>query len=121
MQVKEARAASEKAQKLQENVANRKRNRQLETGGLVITRALYGNEIVLNNLKSSSEISFESTSDVIDVTIPLNFLVNDSGELKVCFLFMVQVLTIILLIVRSNKFLFLPTYPYEFKFAVNMG
>ncbi|KAL9285089.1 hypothetical protein ACSQ67_024528 [Phaseolus vulgaris] len=82
LKVKEARAASEKAQKLQENVANRKRNRQLETGGLVITRALYGNEIVLNNLKSSSEISFESTSDVIDVTIPLNFLVNDSGELK---------------------------------------
>ncbi|KAK7367786.1 hypothetical protein VNO80_09804 [Phaseolus coccineus] len=81
-QVKEARAASEKAQKLQENVANRKRNRQLETGGLVITRALYGNQIVLNNLKSSSETSFESTSDVIDVTIPLNFLVSDSGQLK---------------------------------------
>lgn len=93
MQVKEARAAAEKAQKLQQNVANRKRNKQLETGGLVITRALYGNQIVLSNLKSSSETSFESTSDVIDVTIPLNFLVNDSGQLKVRFLFLVQVLT----------------------------
>jgi len=93
MQVKEARAAAEKAQKLQQNVANRKRSKQLETGGLVITRALYGNQIVLSNLRSSSETSFESTSDVIDVTIPLNFLVNDSGQLKVCFLFLVQVLT----------------------------
>jgi len=86
MQVKEAMAAAEKAQKLQQNVANRKRNKQLETGGLVIMRALYGNQIVLNNLKSSSG-SFESTSDVIDVTIPLNFLVNDSGQLKVMFPF----------------------------------
>nr|XP_029148922.1 chaperone protein dnaJ 13 isoform X2 [Arachis hypogaea]XP_029154187.1 chaperone protein dnaJ 13 isoform X2 [Arachis hypogaea] len=81
-QVKEARAAAEKAQKLQENVANRKRNKQLETGGLVIMRALYGNERVLCNLNSSSETSLESTSEVIDVTIPLNFLVNDSGQLK---------------------------------------
>lgn len=80
--VKEARAAAEKAQKLQQNVANRKRNRQLETGGLVIMRALYGNQIILSNLKSSSGTSFESTSEVIDVTIPLNFLVNDSGQLK---------------------------------------
>ncbi|KAK7309053.1 hypothetical protein RJT34_05478 [Clitoria ternatea] len=81
-QVKEARAAAEKAQKLQQNVANRKRNKQLETGGLVIMRALYGNQVILNNLNSSSETSFESTSEVIDVTIPLNFLVNDSGQLK---------------------------------------
>ena len=86
MQVKEARAAAEKAQKLQQTVANRKRNKQLETGGLVIMRALYGNQRIVNNLKSSSETSFESTSEVIDVTIPLNFLVNDSGQLKVCLL-----------------------------------
>ncbi|KAH1267423.1 Chaperone protein dnaJ 13 [Glycine max] len=81
-QVKEARATAEKAQNLQQNVANRKRNKQLETGGLVIMRALYGNQRILNNLKSSSETSFELTSEVIDVTIPLNFLVNDSGQLK---------------------------------------
>lgn len=87
MQVQEARAAAEKAQKLQQNVATRKRNRQLETGGLVIMRALYGNQKILNNLISSSETSFESTSEVIDVTIPLNFLVNDSGQLRVCLFF----------------------------------
>lgn len=83
MQVNEARAAAEKAQRLQQNVANRKRTRQLETGGLVVMRALYGNETILKSLYSSSETSFESTSGVIDVTTPLNFLVNDSGQLKV--------------------------------------
>ncbi|CAL0331697.1 unnamed protein product [Lupinus luteus] len=81
-QIQEARAASEKAQKLLQNVATRKRNKQLETGGLVIMRALYGNQRIVNNLNSSSETSFESTSEVIDVTTPLNFLVNDSGQLK---------------------------------------
>ncbi|KAK7307787.1 hypothetical protein VNO77_41155 [Canavalia gladiata] len=81
-QIQEARAAAENAQKLQQNVAHRKRNRQLETSGLIILRALYGNEIILSNLNSSSETNFESTSEIIDVTIPLNFLVNDSGQLK---------------------------------------
>ncbi|KAK7252678.1 hypothetical protein RIF29_36796 [Crotalaria pallida] len=81
-QVREARAAAEKAQKLQQNVATRKRNKQLETGGLVIMKALYGNQRILSNLNSSSETSLESTSEVVDVTIPLNFLVNDSGQLK---------------------------------------
>lgn len=81
-QVQEARAAAEKAQKLQQNVANRKRNKQLETGGLVVMKALYGSDTVLNNLYSSNGTSFESTSGVIDVTTPLNFLVNDSGQLK---------------------------------------
>ncbi|XP_027360495.1 chaperone protein dnaJ 13 [Abrus precatorius] len=81
-QVQEARAAAEKAQKLQQNVAQRKKNRQLETGGLVIMKALYGNQKILGNLKSSSETNLESTSEVIDVTIPLNFLVSDSGRLK---------------------------------------
>ncbi|WJX55039.1 Chaperone protein dnaJ 13 [Trifolium repens] len=81
-QVQEGRAAAEKAQKLQQNVANRKRNRQLETNGLVIMKALYGSDTILNNLNSSSDTSFESTSGVIDVTTPLNFLVNDSGQLK---------------------------------------
>ncbi|CAI8589150.1 unnamed protein product [Vicia faba] len=81
-QVQEGRAAAEKAQKLQQNVANRKRNKQLEMEGLVIMKALYGSDTILNNLYSSNETSFESTSGVIDVTTPLNFLVNDSGQLK---------------------------------------
>lgn len=54
--------------------------------GLVILKALYGSDTILNNLYSSNETSFESTSGVIDVTTPLNFLVNDSGQLKVWFL-----------------------------------
>lgn len=86
MQVQEGRAAAEKAQKLQQNVANRKRNKQLEMDGLVIMKALYGSDTILNNLYMSNEASFESTSGVIDVTTPLNFLVNDSSQLKVWFL-----------------------------------
>ncbi|KAL9670017.1 hypothetical protein QQ045_007567 [Rhodiola kirilowii] len=39
-QVKEARIAAERAQQLLENVANRKRKKQSETGGIVITNGL---------------------------------------------------------------------------------
>ncbi|XP_028785730.1 chaperone protein dnaJ 13, partial [Neltuma alba] len=81
-QVQEGRAAAEKAQQLQQTVANRKKSKQLETGGLVITRALYGNHVILSKINASSASSRESASEVIDVTIPLNFLVSDSGQLK---------------------------------------
>lgn len=94
MQVQEARTAAEKAQQLQQTVANRKRNKQLEIGGLVITRALYGNHVVLNRINTSSGTSNESTSEVIDVTIPLNFLVSDSGQLKVCSIFFVPLIVL---------------------------
>ncbi|XP_040986142.1 chaperone protein dnaJ 13 [Juglans microcarpa x Juglans regia] len=80
--VLEARAAAEKAQQLLQNVANRKRNRQLETNGLVITRASYGNLTALGRKDESSATHDELTSQVLDVTLPLNFLVNDSGQLK---------------------------------------
>ncbi|KAM4085666.1 hypothetical protein ACJW30_10G044200 [Castanea mollissima] len=80
--VQEARAAAEKAQKLLQNVANRKRNRQLETNGLIITRALYGNRTVLSRNDESRETQHELTSQVLDVTLPLNFLVSESGQLK---------------------------------------
>jgi DnaJ family protein C protein 11 len=89
LQVHEARAAAEKAQQLLQNVANRKRTRQLETNGLVITRALYGNRTTLSRKNESSETHNELTSQVMDVTLPLNFLVDDSGQLKV---FSLQVL-----------------------------
>ncbi|XP_030538197.1 chaperone protein dnaJ 13 [Rhodamnia argentea] len=79
-QVQEAMAAAQRAQKLLENVANRKRNKQMEVGGLVITEAKYGN---LKNVKRSDQSGVtESASQVIDVTLPLNFLVTDSGQLK---------------------------------------
>ncbi|KAL5750919.1 hypothetical protein ACOSP7_025522 [Xanthoceras sorbifolium] len=74
-QVREAKAAAEKAQQLLQNVANRKRNRQMETSGLVITKAIYGASKVLTK-------GDESCSQVVDVTLPLNFLVNGSGQLK---------------------------------------
>lgn len=54
----------------------------MEIGGLVITEAKYGN---LKNVKRSDQSGgvSESASQVIDVTLPLNFLVTDSGQLKV--------------------------------------
>ncbi|KAH8514103.1 hypothetical protein H0E87_007093 [Populus deltoides] len=81
-QVREARIAAEKAQQLLQTVANRKRSRQLETNGLVITKAVYGNSKALKKADKSREVNNESASEVIDVTIPLNFLINDSGQLQ---------------------------------------
>ncbi|XP_050230138.1 chaperone protein dnaJ 13 [Mercurialis annua] len=82
VEVKEARLRAEKAQQLLQNVGNRKRNRQAERNGLVIDKALYGSLKALKKRKESTEENGELASEVIDVTIPLNFLVNDSGQLK---------------------------------------
>lgn len=65
-------------------MANRKTNKQLETGGLVVTKAVYGNRKALSNHRKSGEMKEDVASQVIDVTTPLNFLVQDSGQLKVC-------------------------------------
>ncbi|KAF9689881.1 hypothetical protein SADUNF_Sadunf01G0138500 [Salix dunnii] len=81
-QVREARATAEKAQQLLQIVANRKRSRHLETNELVITKAVYGSSKALKKAHESREGNKESASEVIDVTIPLNFLINDSGQLK---------------------------------------
>lgn len=81
-QVGEARAAAQKAQKLLQNVANRKRNKREETGGLVITKGVYGNPKVIQKMIESGEENDEFASQILDVTIPLNFVVNDSGILK---------------------------------------
>uniref|UniRef100_A0A6N2K5J4 J domain-containing protein n=1 Tax=Salix viminalis TaxID=40686 RepID=A0A6N2K5J4_SALVM len=81
-QVREARAMAEKAQQLLQIVANRKRSRHLETNELVITKAVYGSSKALKKADESREENKESASDIIDVTIPLNFLINDSGQLK---------------------------------------
>ncbi|XP_010542206.1 PREDICTED: chaperone protein dnaJ 13 [Tarenaya hassleriana] len=77
-QVREARAAAEKAQQLLQNVANRKRARQMEMDGLVVTKALYGEGKAIDIRGGNDELA----SRVIDVTVPLNFLVSDSGQLK---------------------------------------
>ncbi|KAH9721293.1 J domain-containing protein [Citrus sinensis] len=81
-QVRETKAAAQKAQQLLQNVANRKRNKQLEIGGLIITKAVYGARKALTKLGETGESSDELASQVLDVTLPLNFLVNDSGRLK---------------------------------------
>ncbi|OIS99545.1 PREDICTED: chaperone protein dnaJ 13 [Nicotiana attenuata] len=81
-QVREARAAAKKAQQLLQNVASRKRSRQLETGGLVVTKALYGSRKALKNRSQTEEVKDEVASQIIDVTLPLNFLVSESGQLK---------------------------------------
>ncbi|XP_010264286.1 PREDICTED: chaperone protein dnaJ 13 [Nelumbo nucifera] len=81
-QVQQARAAAEKAQKLLQNVANRKRNKQQETGGLVITKAIYGNCKAFKKKNESRDTDDPLVSQVLDVTLPMNFLVNDSGQLK---------------------------------------
>lgn len=88
MQVRESRAAAEKAQKLLQNVSNRKRTRQAEAGGLVITKALYGSSKAFKRM-GEIRVADDLASEVLDVTIPLNFLVNDLGQLKVslCVLF----------------------------------
>ncbi|XP_016495934.1 chaperone protein dnaJ 13 isoform X1 [Nicotiana tabacum] len=81
-QFREARAAAKKAQQLLQNVASRKRSRQLETGGLVVTKALYGSRKALKNRSQTEEVKDEVASQSIDVTLPLNFLVSESGQLK---------------------------------------
>lgn len=82
VEVREAREAAEKAQKLLQNVSNRKKNKQLDSGGLVITRAVYGNQKAIKRFAEERNSDDEVTSQVIDVTVPLNFLVTDSGQLK---------------------------------------
>ena len=83
MQVQEAKAAAEKAQQLLKNVAIRKQNKQSEANGLVIVEAVYGNPKAVKNSNNPEENNNELASQMMDVTLPLNFLVNDAGQLKV--------------------------------------
>ncbi|CAN1333537.1 Chaperone protein dnaJ 13 [Linum perenne] len=83
VQVKEARIAAEKSQKLLRIVAERKKTKQIEANGLIIDRALYGSrEVVSIRQEDGSIPNGDTASELIDVTVPLNFLVNDSGQLK---------------------------------------
>ncbi|GJN19835.1 hypothetical protein PR202_gb07146 [Eleusine coracana subsp. coracana] len=81
-QLTEARKAAKKAQKLLEPVSNRKKNGQMENDGLVITRAMYGNRKKIRESSDVNEINDDVASQVLDVTIPLNFLVTEAGQLK---------------------------------------
>ncbi|PWA87522.1 DNAJ heat shock N-terminal domain-containing protein [Artemisia annua] len=81
-QVQEAKAAAEKAQQLLKNVAIRKQNKQSESNGLVIVEAVYGNPKAVKNSNNPEENNNELASQMMDVTLPLNFLVSDAGQLK---------------------------------------
>uniref|UniRef100_A0ACD5TN96 Uncharacterized protein n=1 Tax=Avena sativa TaxID=4498 RepID=A0ACD5TN96_AVESA len=81
-QLTEARQAAKKAQRLLEPVSNRKKNKQLENDGLVITKALYGDRKKIKESSELSDIDDNVASQVLDVTIPLNFLVTEAGQLK---------------------------------------
>jgi DnaJ family protein C protein 11 len=81
-QLTEARQAAKKAQRLLEPVSNRKKNKQLENDGLVIMKALYGDRKKIKESSELSDIDDNVASQVLDVTIPLNFLVTEAGQLK---------------------------------------
>lgn len=81
-QLTEARQAAKKAQRLLEPVSNRKKNKQLENDGLVITKALYGDRKKIKESSELSDIDDNIASQVLDVMIPLNFLVTEAGQLK---------------------------------------
>jgi DnaJ homolog subfamily C member 11 len=69
---------------LLEPVSNRKKNKQMENDRLVITKALYGNRKKIRENNDFNEINDDVASQVLDVTVPLNFLVTEAGQLKVC-------------------------------------
>lgn len=93
VQVLEGRAKAEKAQSLLLNSADRKKRKQADRGGLVIVHAIYGNLSDFQREKLSSRHNQELPVDsalseeedfpppVLDVTMTLNFLVDDSGQL----------------------------------------
>jgi DnaJ family protein C protein 11 len=92
-QVLDARASSAKAQLLLKNVAERKKQKQAQRQGLVILEASYGDiraqEQGVDSINNSGLRPEDDDSDLpppyLDVTIPLQFLVDDSGQLQVWF------------------------------------
>lgn len=51
----------------------------------MITEAIYGNRKAFKNRYELEERKDDLALQVIDVTLPLNFLINNSGHLKVYF------------------------------------
>ena len=90
-QVQEARAKAEKAQSLVKVVSDRKRDKQLKFGGLVVLEGMYGNILDFESRRLIHEFSDDRNSEneddipppVVDVTTTLNFLVSDNGQLQV--------------------------------------
>ena len=87
----EARASSEKSQLLLKNAAIRKKQKQVEQKGLVILAAIYGDikayEQGTNCMDKFASIEDDDTNlppPYLDVAIPIQFLTNDFGQLRVC-------------------------------------
>jgi DnaJ family protein C protein 11 len=88
-QVHDARAASENLQLLLKNVADRKKQKQVQSQGLVILAAIYGDieayEKGVSGIQYTAQSAGNGIADLppyLDVTIPLQFLVDDSGQLR---------------------------------------
>lgn len=91
IQVIEARASSERSQVLLKNVAERKKQKQAQKQGLVILAAIYGDIKAYErgtNLVDKSASTEDDDADLpppyLDVAIPVQFLVDDFGQLRVC-------------------------------------
>ncbi len=93
-QVLNARASSAKAQLLLKNVAEQKRQKQAQRQGLVSLEASYGDiracqQGTTSSVNDSGVQPEDDDSDLpppyLDVTIPLQFLVDDSSQLQVWF------------------------------------
>jgi hypothetical protein len=93
-QVLDARASSAKAQLLLKNFAERKRQKQAQRQGLVILEASYGDiracqQGTTSSVNDNGVQPEDDDSDLpppyLDVTIPLQFLVDDSSQLQVWF------------------------------------
>jgi DnaJ family protein C protein 11 len=88
-QVVEARASSERSQLLLKNVAERKKQKQAQRRGLVILAAVYGDIKAYErgtNLVDKSASTEDDDVDLpppyLDVAIPVQFLVDDFGQLR---------------------------------------
>ncbi|RWW04955.1 hypothetical protein GW17_00031789 [Ensete ventricosum] len=84
MKIRKARDAAKKAQKLLQNVSNRKKSKEVEKDGLIITKAIYGNLRAARGTDEHIEVDDDVASLIFDVTLPLNFLVTNS-RLEVCY------------------------------------
>lgn len=76
------------------NVAERKKQKQAQRKGLVILAAFYGDikahERGISGIDETEQVIEGENADLpppyLDVAIPLQFLVDDCGQLRVCFL-----------------------------------
>ncbi|KAJ7548823.1 hypothetical protein O6H91_07G028600 [Diphasiastrum complanatum] len=88
-QVLEARTLAEQAQALLKNAAERKQAREAQRAGLIIKNAVYGDLKSQNDDRQGPQLTDGGIQDgihlpppYIDVTIPVQFLVDDFGQLQ---------------------------------------